>query len=295
MKVLLAIDSSVASQSVICEAATRPWPPGTRFCVLHVVDIRGAGRFSPIIEEQKKSGQALVAQVAEKLARVGRETSTEVLIGFPRKTVVQYAKEWGADFVMAGSHGQGPVARFLLGSVAQAVLRTAPCSVEIVRRNASELRPSGHAMKILLATDGSESAVAAAKSVANRPWPAGSQIKIVSAIELLAPGNEMAAWSPASVYPASLLEEVWNDARTRANEAVAESRKTLEAAGMNIAKESVMPEGDPRYVLLSQAKEWGADLIVLGSHGWHGIDRMLMGSVSESVALHAQCSVEVIR
>ena len=102
MKVLLAIDSSVASQSVICEAATRPWPPGTRFCVLHVVDIRGAGRFSPIIEEQKKSGQALVAQVAEKLARVGRETSTEVLIGFPRKTVVQYAKEWGADFVMAG-------------------------------------------------------------------------------------------------------------------------------------------------------------------------------------------------
>ncbi|HEV2315939.1 MAG TPA: hypothetical protein VGR94_11585 [Candidatus Acidoferrales bacterium] len=44
MKILLAIDSSSASQNVIVEAATRRWPSGTRFCVLHIVDVLGMGR-----------------------------------------------------------------------------------------------------------------------------------------------------------------------------------------------------------------------------------------------------------
>src|SRR6185437_7286332 len=133
MKILLAIDSSSASQNVIAEAAARPWPSRTRFCVLHIVDVLGMGRSLAMIDEEKRSGQALVAAAADKLVRAGHETSTDILVGFPRKAVLQYAGEWKADFVMVGSHGQSALSRFLLGSVAQAVLRTAPCSVEVVR------------------------------------------------------------------------------------------------------------------------------------------------------------------
>ena len=294
MKILLAIDSSSASQNVIAEAATRPWPSRTRFCVLHIVDVLGMGRSLAMIDEEKRSGQALVAAAAEKLVRAGHETSTDILVGFPRKAVVQYAEEWKADFVMVGSHGQSALSRFLLGSVAQAVLRTAPCSVEVVRGGVHE-SPLRQGMKILLGTDGSEGASVATKSVANRPWPAGSQVKIVSAVQLLVPGNEMMMSSSAPIYPTSLLEEVWSEVRSSAHEAVAESRKTLETAGMKIVTGETTPGGDPRAVLLAQAKEWDADLIVLGSYGRRGIDRVLMGSVSESVALHAHCSVEVIR
>jgi len=294
MKILLAIDSSSASQNVIAEAATRPWPSGTRFCVLHIVDVLGIGRSLAMIDEEKRYGQTLVAAAAEKLIRAGRETSPDILVGFPRKAVVQYAKEWGADFVMVGSHGQGALSRFLLGSVAQAVLRTAPCSVEVVRRGIPE-SSSHRGMKILLGTDGSDGAAVAAKSVANRPWPAGSQVKIISAVQLLVPGNELMMSSSSAIYPTSLLEEVWNEVRSSAHEAVAEARKTLEAAGMKIVPGETTPEGDARIVLLAQAKEWDADLIVLGSYGRRGMDRVLMGSVSESVALHAHCSVEVIR
>jgi nucleotide-binding universal stress UspA family protein len=294
MKILLAIDSSSASQNVIAEAATRPWPSGTRFCVLHIVDVVGMGRFSTMIDEEKRSAHALVAAAAEKLVRVGYETSTNILVGFPRKAVVQYAKEWGADFVMVGSHGQGALSRFLLGSVAQAVLHTAPCSVEVVRRGIHE-SSSSQGTKILLGTDGSDGASVATKSVANRPWPAGSQVKIISAVQLLVPGNELMMSSSSAIYPTSLLEEVWNEVRSSAHEAVAEARKTLEAAGMKILAGETTPDGDPRAVLLAQAKEWDADLIVLGSYGRRGMDRILMGSVSESVALHAHCSVEVIR
>ena len=294
MKILLAIDSSSASQNVIAEAAARPWPSGTRFCVLHIVDVLGMGRSLAMIDEEKRYGQSFVATAAEKLVRAGHETSTDVLVGFPRKAVVQYAKEWGADFVMVGSHGQGALSRFLLGSVAQAVLRTAPCSVEVVRRGIHE-SSSRQGMKILLGTDGSDGASLAAKSVANRPWPAGSQVKIISAVQLLVPGNELMISSSSAVYPTSLLEEMWSEVRSSAHEAVVEAQKTLEAAGIKILAGETTPDGDPRIVLLAQAKQWDADLIVLGSYGRRGMDRILMGSVSESVALHAHCSVEVIR
>lgn len=294
MKILLAIDSSSASQNVIAEAATRPWPSGTRFCVLHIVDVVGMGRSLAMIDEEKRYGQTLVAAAAEKLVRAGHETSSDILVGFPRKAVVQYAKEWGADFVMVGSHGQGALSRFLLGSVAQAALRTAPCSVEVVRRGIPE-SSSRQGMKILLGTDGSDGAALAAKSVANRPWPAGSRVKILSAVQLLVPGNELMMSSSSAIYPTSLLEEMWSEVRSSAHEAVAEAQKTLEAAGIKVLAGETTPDGDPRIVLLAQAKEWDADLIVLGSYGRRGMDRILMGSVSESVALHAHCSVEVIR
>jgi nucleotide-binding universal stress UspA family protein len=295
MKILLAIDSSEASQNVISEAATRVWPPKTEFRILHVVDLSGVGRFAALIEEEKRAAEALVKAATGKFAGSGHVASAEVLVGFPRTAVAEYANAWKADLVLVGSRGRGAVARFLLGSVAQGVLRMAHCSVEVVRREARERHASRPGMKILLATDGSDGAGAAAKSVAGRPWPSGSQVKIVSAVELLMPENAIDVSLSAPVYPASLLEEVWSDARNRAHDAVAEAQKTLAAAGMKIVDGETTPEGDPRIVLLDLEKEWGADLIVLGSHGRRGIDRMLMGSVSESVALHAHCSVEVIR
>ena len=48
-------------------------------------------------------------------------------------------------------------------------------------------------------------------------------------------------------------------------------------------------------MILEEAREWGADLIVVGSHGRRGLERFLLGSVADSIAIHAECSVEVIR
>jgi nucleotide-binding universal stress UspA family protein len=295
VKVLLAIDSSTISQGLIENAASRPWPARTRFVALHVVDMAALGRFATMLEEEKKSGQRLVAGAVERLLQAGLDSTSEVLIGFPRKTIVEYAKESGANLVMLGSHGQSAIARFLLGSVAQAVLRSAPCSVEIMRLKSKNGWSKGKGMKIILATDGSENSAAAAKSIISRPWPEGTKVKVISVAELVVPGSEMIASSSSPVYPASLLEQIWSDARERAHEAVTQARKILETAKIPAAVEGYSLEGDPRVVLLDQARNWDADLIILGSHGRHGIDRALMGSVSESVAMHAHCSVGVIR
>jgi nucleotide-binding universal stress UspA family protein len=291
MKVLLAIDSSTASQHVVDRAATRPWPSGTAFCVMSVVDVGRLERPPILVEETIHEAQSLVKSATAKLTQTGHKVFSEVHLGFPRKAIPEYAKEWSADLVMVGSHGQSAVTRFLLGSVAQAVLRTSPCSVEIVR---SGLHPS-HGIKVLLATDGSECSAKAVHSVAKSPWPKGTQIKLLSVVQLLIPEIPSVASPLCSPYPSSLLDQVWKEARTRAEEAVADARKTLSATGLNICDCNATPMGEPRAFILDEAKAWGADLIVLGSHGRHGLDRLLMGSVSESVALYAHCSVEVVR
>jgi len=61
----------------------------------------------------------------------------------------------------------------------------------------------------------------------------------------------------------------------------------------NITGEAV--PGPARTVILNEAEAWSTDLIVLGSHGYRGWQRFLLGSVSQSVVAHAKCSVEVVR
>ncbi len=295
MRVLLAIDPSTGSQQVVNEAATRPWPTGTTICVLSMVDMGRWEGLPTLIEDEKHAARVLVETAAEKLERPGVKVFSDSQLGYPKKAIPDFAREWKADLVMVGSRGLGAVSRFFLGSVAQAILRSAPCSVEIVRSASADSPASSHAMKILLATDGSECSEIAVRSVAKRPWPAGSEIKVISVRELLTLQNAATVSSPCPIYPESLLNEILEDARKRAEKAVAHARHVLTGKGLRVCDGPGTPVGDAREILLDEARAWGVDLIVLGSHGRHGFDRLVLGSVSESVALYADCSVEVIR
>ena len=83
--------------------------------------------------------------------------------------------------------------------------------------------------------------------------------------------------------------------RARAAEALERAAQVFRDAGIDNIESSGPLMGDPKAVVLDESKEWSADILVLGSHGWRGLDRFMMGSVSESIAMHAHCSVEIIR
>jgi nucleotide-binding universal stress UspA family protein len=146
-------------------------------------------------------------------------------------------------------------------------------------------------MKILLATDGSDCSKAAVNSVADRPWPAGSVVKIVSAIEIpYVPTTE--AW----VLPDSYYNELEAAAKAQAEEAIKDAVERInrgKAAGVEVVTE--IKSGSAKDVILDEAETWGADLIMIGSHGYSGWQRFLLGSVSQAVATHAHCSVEIAR
>ena len=146
-------------------------------------------------------------------------------------------------------------------------------------------------MKILLAVDGSDCSDAAVKSVASRPWPVGTVIKVFSAVELpFVPTTE--TWALPDSYYAELEKSGEQKAKAAMDKAVNTLR---ESHGLVLEITTEMHVGQAQSLILDEAEKWGADLIVLGSHGYRGFKRFLLGSVSQAVAAHAKCSVEVVR
>jgi len=287
MKILLAIDSSPASQVAIAEVVSRPWPPNTVVEVASAAEVYSAWDAPGVGDAIMKAADEAVQAAAEQIKKSSVWANSVVLTGDPKVAVIDYAAESGADFVIVGSHEASGAIRFLLGSVAGAVVRHAPCSVEIVRQ-----RSGSGAMKVMLATDGSEFSREAARSVVSRPWPAGSEFRVVSVAEL------PPAWF-LTPYPAYLdhkaMEKLRAESMRRAEQAIAASEAILAEAGFAESATVAVPSASPQEVVIAQATEWGADLIVLGSHGRRGASRFLLGSVAEPVAFHAHCSVEIIR
>jgi len=145
-------------------------------------------------------------------------------------------------------------------------------------------------MKILLAIDGSPFSDAAVQEVAQKPWPAGSEVKIVSVIE-------PPVWAGLDLLPVqhydgrfeTALEDL---ARTIVGVAVKKVRQQ-QSSSLDVKGEAI--PGHAKDTILDEARSWGADLIVLGSHGYRGLKRLWLGSVSHAVACNAGCSVEIVR
>jgi len=287
MKILLAIDHSAASQAAIDEVAVRPWPAGTSVEVISVVDSSAPWITSDVIEEVTRRTQDLVQRAAERLTSAGLNATSVVFSGDPKIVILDRAEELGADFLVAAPHGSGDLTRFLLGSIAKAIARLAPCSVELLRGG----KPGS--MKLLLATDGSEYSLAAARSVAERPWPEGTEVRVLSAVEYHLPFLQ-ATLEPSFINP-SAMEKLREQAMQRAQDAIRTAEEPVSAAGLKTSEALSVLIESPAQAILDEAKQWGADLIVVGSHGHRGMNRLLLGNISETVAMHADCSVEVIR
>jgi nucleotide-binding universal stress UspA family protein len=288
MKILLGLDHSEASQAALAEAVSRPWPSGTRFEVVNVVEPAHLWEMGETVEELRLRSEKLVRDASQKLQAAGWQTCGASLPGDPRTVLIDRAKTTGADLIVVGTHG-GTLTKFILGNVAASIVRHAPCSVEIVRRRPGAAPP----WRILLPTDGSEYSRAAARSIAARPWPAGCEIRVFSVVELVLPPSK--AWFEPPLTHSQEMEDLRAQAMKHAEEAVADAVEIVSRAQCSITESiSVLIEG-PEDVILKEAEDWRPHLIVLGSHGRHGMERFLMGSVSEAVATHAPCSVEVVR
>ena len=190
--------------------------------------------------------------------------------GNPRVLIPFFARKWTSDLIFVRAHVRKDFEHWMVGSVARAVVTSAPCTVQIVRDQSKDRAHTlDSARRVLLATDGSETSMAAARALAGRPWPEGSEFKIVSVEE------------PWMIRPTSTTLNV-----NSAEEVLASAELKATAAVLS---------GNPKEVILEEARKWNADLIVVGSHGRRGFKRFLLGSVSEAVAMNARCSVVVVR
>jgi nucleotide-binding universal stress UspA family protein len=291
MKILIALDFSPAGKALIGSLASRPWPPGTHMEVLSAADIERLPFAPEVVGQIEERTGKLVSDAAERLRAAGIAADSKVLTGDPRTVITDRAAKTHADWIVVGPHSTSGIMGFLLGSVAKEVLRTAPCSVEIVRGPMPH--PGREGLRILLATDGSPCSMEAARSIAKRSWPKGTEVKVLSAVELT-PSFVQAAFEPPFADPEG-MEEIREAAVGRAQNAIAEARGIIEDAGLHTTESLNVLLEDAKKIILDVAGEWKADWIVVGSHGRHGLERFLIGSTSEAVAMHADCSVDVVR
>jgi nucleotide-binding universal stress UspA family protein len=148
-------------------------------------------------------------------------------------------------------------------------------------------------MRILLAIDGSEQSEAAVDEIARQHFPAASEVRVISVVEPpYFPGT-----FPGEGITMSLYAEMEKTARELALAAVEKAAAKLrtDEGSRQLKVTTEVPFGSPKGVILEEAEAFGADLIVVGSHGHGMLDRFLLGSVSQAVALHARCSVEIVR
>ncbi|HTT23919.1 MAG TPA: universal stress protein [Candidatus Sulfotelmatobacter sp.] len=144
-------------------------------------------------------------------------------------------------------------------------------------------------MKVLLATDGSPSSEAAIREVALRHWP-DEEVEVLTVVHTRLP----LVSDPVLVLAAS-YQELLREARQKAPEIVEKAAKQIRTQAPHLRVVTKVLEGAPKELIVEEAEKWGADLIVLGSHGYGPVSRFLLGSVAHAVALHAPCSVQIVR
>ncbi len=300
MKLLLATDgsafSAAATQAVIAEVKRND----TEIRVIHAVDA-GKGPFPEMgaldaevmnAPERRRSAEALVEAAAELLRAEGFETTTILVWGDPRSQIIEAAKEWGADLIVLGCHGQTRLKGFLLGSVSDAVARCAPCSVEIVRAPTGEQRAQG--LRILLPVDESQVSDAAVNAVLTGLRPEGAEVKLIRVVDPFPLAESLASAHKRGSQEYPDLGDAIIELRGRATRQLQETSERLETVGFKVTQ-TIVEEGDVRDNILDCASRWGAGLIVVGSHGRETAQGSLIGSVSEAVSRHARCSTEIVR
>jgi nucleotide-binding universal stress UspA family protein len=151
MKILLAIDGSPCSDAAVEEVGKRPWPEGSIIKVLTTYELPvpptaeawalPINYFDEMDVALARQAQNIVDGAVQNLKpKLPKSIALDgvVLPGTPRTVILDEAERWDADLIVVGSHGYRAWERFLLGSVSQAVVSHAKCSVEVVRCRPSE-------------------------------------------------------------------------------------------------------------------------------------------------------------
>lgn len=219
------------------------------------------------------------------------EVRAEACADSPAWAVIKKAEDWQPDLIVVGSHGRSAIGRFLLGSVSHKILTEVHSSVRVGR---SPRQTSTTPVRLVIGMDGSPDAEAAVQAVATREWPAGSAVRLVTALDarmctslaFMRPAGDMGIEGENGLEGNDVDERAWMSQRVEALAA------PLHTRGLTVS--SSITEGDPKDVLPEEAERWGADSIFVGARGLSRVERFLLGSVSAAVVARAHCSVEVV-
>jgi nucleotide-binding universal stress UspA family protein len=284
LKVLIATDGSAGAQRAVEAAAALSWTAGSEFRVLTVLPEPGG--MPQTAAAVRARAEIMVEAARRQLQDAGRAASPAILSGVPTQVILDTARAWEADVVVMGARGLGAVRGALLGSVCAAVARAATCSVLVVKA------PLNAPLRAVMAVDGSRDAEVAARRLAllGGPGNAVTVVRVVTPLRVTTLGllpRGIARGIRAELARAN--EEIQNDALPQ----VRTVAQMFQEAGWEA--DTRVRSGTPFLEVIAAAGEAGAALVGAGPRGVTGIERVLLGSVSEHLLVKSGISLFIGR
>lgn len=294
-RILFPTDFSESADEVLTHAAflAREW--GAELHVLHVNDSSSSKSASG----PDSSESDLKQRISERIRRTATVEADHELGGSglrsvavvrsgeaPAPVINEYAREASVDLIVLGTHGRRGLRRVFMGSVAEEAIRSAPCPVYCIRQDDDEVTPAVHLPKrILVPVDFSEYAPRAV-AAARRFAIGEAEIHLVHVVEEMVP--------PAIYgleYPTyhDMTAEMEGHARVELGNLVASI-----PGGEGQIVQAVIT-GYPASAIIDYTAEHDIDLVVLSTHGRSGVERLLLGSVTEKVIRTSGVPLLIIR
>jgi nucleotide-binding universal stress UspA family protein len=235
--------------------------------------------YAELLRSARREAQKGLDRLVEGAAGSGLTVRIRLEDGSAAQRILDVVAEEGADLLVVGTHGRAGIQRAFLGSVADRMMRQARCPVMTVR-SAPAGEPRREIRRICYATDFSPAARAA------WPWAVAIASAAAAEVELVHVTFEPAADKHLSA------ETIGRMARLLHEQGRMEAERFLE--GTTLPRERIrvrLTSGDPGEQIVRRAQEQGADLVVMGTHGWSGVVRWMLGSVANHVIQAAACPV----
>lgn len=287
--ILVPTDLSPPAEQALRFVLRLAGPLSTTVHLLHVLDLYRTELPDAFDEASPGSlWEQMEAAAAEELGRLAEVYSGGGLLSVEQRrdaavvpTILRVAREREASLIVMGTHGRRGVRRFLLGSVAAEVVREAPCGVIVMPPEAEADRAVERLLVPVDFSPFSQRMLEQAKALAAT---LGARVELLHVLE-----------DPAlpALWPGRLVRDLLPELRRRAEEEL--ERLRAEAGGPEVPVEVHLEPGRSAEGILDAARELGSSLIVMGSHGHTGVNRFLLGSVTERVLPSAPCPVLVYR
>ncbi len=280
---LVGFDDSQTSKAALAEAANWAKKHGGRVILVHAVffDAEEFGIAPLQMEKRLKHGEKICMETKEMVAReFGIDAKSILCEGEPPEVLVSMAKEKNADLIVLGTFGRRGINRLLMGSVTAQVIANSPVDVLVVKKRSGE--NSGTYRSILVPFDGSDFSRKALDKACILSKAAGSDVTVLYVIPRY---EEMLGFFRTDSIKRSMNEE--------AQKIIEAAIAAASAAGVSVNTE--VHEGHSAERIIEVAAGMKKDLIVMGSYGWRGVNKAIMGSTTERVLIGAPCPVLAVR
>jgi len=229
-----------------------------------------------------RSAESLVAELAQAHQQeLGGRVQPRVVSGSLPGALADHAAASGVQLIILSTHGRTGFARWLMGSVSERLLRVAPCSVLVVRGAGSGSAAS--VRRVLVAVDLSEHSRRALEVAARVAERLGASLE---ALHVWA----VPFYADEGTGKAGLLDRLRETARAELDAFIDGAELP---AGTTIERSVV--SGSPTAAVCEHVASSHPDLLVLGTHGYGGVKRMVLGSVAEALARYAGCATLIVR